>query len=1040
MTVGSFSVKNPVFVNMILLLFILVGIISYRGMIKEVFPSVPLDMVTITTFYPGVASEEIEKIITVPEENAIKGVDGIDDIHSQSREGVSLILAELEQGRDLKKVAQDIESALNRMDPLPKDAESPMVKEIETRYPVINLSVYGNAAERVLREVADEIEDQILDIPGVGEVIKSGYREREIWIEIDPHRLEAYNLPISDVVMALKQRNLNLPGGLIRGINKEFLIRTIGEYGTLNEILNTVIRNWPGESGIKISDVARVRNTYEETTQFGRINGHRAITLIITKQKSGDTIEISDAVKKLRQEMGEFIPDGLFLALSEDNSQWIRNRLHTMYVNGSIGFAIVCVILFLFLNWRIAMFTALGIPFSFLGAFVFMKFFGMSINMLSLFSLIVVLGMVVDDAIIVAENVFRHLGMGKPPVLAAVQGTNEVVMPVFAAVSTTVAAFLPMLLMTGVLGKFMRVIPIVVTFALIASLIEALVTLPSHLADFAPSMERTGKKIGTGDRFRRYKRQFVIILTWCLRRRYRVLITTIIIAVLLGLYAKMYIPFILFESKDIPAFIVQIETPEGTRLSRTEEVIADIEKRLLKFPKNEVKTISSLVGRHFDPTSGRIESNTNLGQVYVELPNFNARDRANGYVVLEKVRGSLKDITGVKKLEVVKIQGGPPVGKAVELQIRGRDIRVLLEISGDIQDYLKTLPGVKDVQDDLARGKQEVVFRIDEKKASLYGIHVEDVAMALKNYFEGVKTSEIHKEKDQIDVVVKLAPEFRNDYSILKTLKVTNQNRELIPISTVADFTLKEGSGVIRRKNHRRAITVTADVDTEVTTSARINKKIEKKFGSISRTYPGYSFAFAGEQKEQTESVQSLIQAFLISIITIYIILGTLFRSFVQPVVVMLTVPFAFIGVVIGHVVMGATFSLLSLIGLVALCGIVVNDSLVLVDFINKNRKAGMGRWRSILAATETRFRPIILTSLTTIGGISTLAFKTTGQAAFLAPMAISIFWGLIFSTILTLVVVPCFFSAVEDIRIWGRRTLGIKVDFVAREQERSNL
>ena len=289
-------------------------------------------------------------------------------------------------------------------------------------------------------------------------------------------------------------------------------------------------------------------------------------------------------------------------------------------------------------------------------------------------------------------------------------------------------------------------------------------------------------------------------------------------------------------------------------------------------------------------------------------------------------------------------------------------------------------------------------------------------------------------------MVVKLAPEFRDNYSILKTLKVTNQNRELIPLSTVVDFTLNEGAGVIRRKNHRRAITVTADVDTKVTTSDLINKKIEKEFKSISKTYPGYSFAFAGEQKEQKESVQSLIQASMISIITIYIILGTLFRSFIQPIVVMLAVPFAFIGVVIGHIVMGITFGLLSLIGLVALCGIVVNDSLVLVDFINKNRKAGMNRWHSILAATETRFRPIILTSLTTIGGLSTLAFKTTGQAAFLAPMAISIFWGLIFSTILTLVVVPCFFSAMEDIRIWGRRNLGIKVDFVAREKERSNL
>lgn len=690
-----------------------------------------------------------------------------------------------------------------------------------------------------------------------------------------------------------------------------------------------------------------------------------------------------------------------------------------------------------------ALFTALGIPFSFLGAFTFMSFFGMTINMLTLFSLIVVLGIVVDDAIIVSENVFRHLGTGLSPNQAAIQGTDQVVKPVLAAVMTTMAAFLPLLLMTGILGKFMRVIPIVVNFALLASLIEALLTLPSHLADFAPSMKTTGKPgkaMGAEKWLGRAKRQFARSLSWLLRRRYWVILSVFLVSILFGFVAKRFIPFILFDMDDIPSFIVQIETPEGARLSRTEEAIESIEERLLQFSKNEIDTLSSLVGSHFDPSSGRSEAGTNLGQVMVELPQFNAKDRVNGKIVLAKARKELKGIRGVKKLEVVEIQGGPPVGKAIEVQIRGEDVDVLRNISQKMQGFLATLEGVKDIQDDLVRGKQELVVKVDEEKASLYGIHVENVAVALKTYYDGIKTSEIHRKKDQIDVLVRLAPEFRNDYALLDSLKVANDRGQLTPLSSIAEATLRQGSGVIRRKDQRRAVTVTADVDTDITTSSEAKEVIQRKFRDLSKTYPGYSFAFAGEQKEQMESVDSLIQAFLIAMITIYIILGTLFRSFVQPLVVMVAVPFAFIGVVVGHLVMGIAFGLLSMIGMVAMAGIVVNDSLVLIDFINKNRQAGMGRWRSIISAAKTRFRPIILTSLTTIAGVSTLAFQKTGQAAFLAPMAISIFWGLIFSTVLILVVVPCFFSAVEDIRIWVRTQLGIKVDWTAKEEERSRL
>lgn len=1011
MSIGRFSVNNRVFVNLSMLLFITIGVLSYRTMPKEVFPIIPMDRITITTTYTGVSPEEIEKIITVPQENAIQTVSGIDEINSRSSEGISQIMVKLETGRDLKKVSQDINSALNRMDPLPEDAEEPVVIEIESRFPVCNVSVYGNAKETVLRELSDELEERIKKIKGVGEIIKSGYRDREIWVEIDPLRLDAYNLSLNDVVLALERRNLNLPGGSIKGVRREYLVRTVGEFENPQEVLNTVIKKGLTDRGIEISDVAKVTETFEEASTFGRVNGARAITLIVSKKINGDTIKIVNEIKKIRTEFEKLLPPGVSIALTQDSSIWIRNRLKTLYSSGTIGFILVCLILLVFLNWRFAFLTAFGIPLSFLGAFIFMKFFGMTINMISLFSLIVVLGMIVDDAIIVSENSYRHLGMGLSARQAAIRGTDQVVVPVTAAILTTVVAFAPMLMMSGQMGKVMQTIPMVVIFALAASLFEAFLTLPSHLADFSPKKLKTHKQ-----RFYRTKVFFRKIVSFCLRIRYLVILLTVVVAAFFAYVAKEHIPFVLFSSRDIPSFYIQVETPDGSTLSFTESVIAEIETRLLTLPENEIDDLTTMVGSHFDPGTGQMDTGTNMAQVTVELPDFGDPNRVNGYVVMEHARNLLKGIRGVKSIRLNEVQGGPPKGKAVELQIRGKNIEVLKAISKNIKEFLKQQPGVHDVKDDLIEGKKELIFTLNEQKASLFDLDVQAAAVAVRTAFDGMKTSEIHKQKDEIDVVAMLAPEFRNDMQTLSYLRVENRQGKLIPLSSAGNFELKQGTGVIRRKDQKRAITVTANVDDNITTSTEVNSLIEQRFSNIPDRYPGYSFAFAGEQEEQRESLESLMDAFVFAIISAYIILGTLFRSFLQPFVVIFAVPFAFIGVVVGHLVMDIPFGLLSIIGFVALVGIVVNDSLVLVDYINKERRQGVDQRTSIINAAEVRLRPIVLTSLTTIGGISTIAFKTTGQAAFLAPMAISIFWGLIFSTVLTLLVIPSAFAILDDL------------------------
>ncbi|MBU1742578.1 MAG: efflux RND transporter permease subunit, partial [Proteobacteria bacterium] len=721
------------------------------------------------------------------------------------------------------------------------------------------------------------------------------------------------------------------------------------------------------------------------------------------------------------------LPPGIRIEISRDSSVWIKSRLKTMYTNGFWGFLFVCITLFVFLTWRTAIWTALGIPASFMGAIIFMYAAGLTINMLTLFSLILVLGIVVDDAIIVSENVHRHQLMGKSPRDAAIDGANEVTMPVIAAILTTIAAFLPMLMMSGIMGKFMAVIPQVVTFALLASLIEALVILPSHLADFLKPIPPEQRKAKEGRLYpflrRRYRRGLRIVL----RLRYLAVAVAIALAGVMGHVAVTKIPFILFDAKDISAFMINIETPVGTKLAKTGEVVAQIERIVKKLSKKDVNTITTFVGRQIDHKTGASEDGSHLAQVTIETSHFDTEGRRNGFVVMEDVRRRLTGLTGVSRLEVSEIAGGPPVGSPVELRVRGEKFKTLRLIAEEIKAYLRSLPGVVDLKDDFNPGKREIIVRPYLQKALRLGLTADQIALATRTSFGGTKASDIRRGRDEIDIVVKLAQRFRDNPSFVDQIKVKNLKGKLVPFRAVADRIFVRGLSTVKRYERKRAITVTANVNKAVTTSNQVNRLLMAKFADLGKRYPGYDLAFGGEHEEQQESLQSLLAAFLVAVLLIFIILGALFRSYSQPFVVLFALPFGFIGVVVGHLVMDITFGILSLLGLVALCGVVVNDSLVLVDFINSSRRRGGGRWMSIIRGGTLRLRPIILTSVTTILGLSTLMFKTTGQAGFLAPMAISLCWGLAFATLLTLYLVPCVLAINDDFRLmfkWLKRVV----------------
>lgn len=1016
MKIAELSVKNPVFANLLLIVLLVGGAATYLSMTREVFPEISMDMILIKTLYTGAPPEEVEKQITIPIENGIENIENIESIASQSYENISLIQIKVQQGtKDLQKMVSDIKTEIDKIENFPADAEDPRVMELKNEMPIIGLSVSGGMPEAARRKIAEELKSRLLRVEGVSSLQISGLRDIEIWVEVDPLRLHGLGVSVEQVVRAIGASNVNLSAGNIKGKRHEFPLRASEKLKTAYDVKRVIITRDSAGRKIRVGDIAGVTETFEERRSFGRMDGEESVTLMVMKSQSGSTMEIADEVRQTIADMLEELPRAVNIKTYQDSSRYIRQRLKTLYVSGAIGLTLVVIVLFLFLNWRIAFWTSLGIPTSFLGAFMLMEYFGITINMMSLFSMILVLGMVVDDAIIVGENSYRYIQMGYPPAKAAIMGTSEVIVPVMAAIATTIAAFLPMLMMTGIMGKFISTIPIVVSITLVMSMIEAFLILPSHLADFAaPRGAAPMRK--EKEWFRKLRRAYRKTLKFALKNRYASIALAAVMILLTILYANFFMKFVLFQAKDIVGFVVKIELPAGARLEETGDILKKVEEIALSLPKEDVKAAVSMVGTTLDYNNGRVTFGSHIAQTLFESTEFNTKGRRNGFIVASEAREKIKTLTGVRSVELKELGGGPPVGYALEARLGGDDYARLTEISRIVKEYLKTIPGVVDIKDDYAQGKNELHIVPDADKMSLLGLNEARIAGSVKTYFDGKTATTIKRGRDDIDVVVKYAAPYRDDVDFVKQVFITNDKGQEVRLWSVADFRWKKGYSTINRFNHKRTIKVYAEVDTSVITSGVLTEKVKERFAGLSKRFPGYSLDFGGETEEQMKSVESLIKASVLALLIIYLILGTLFKSFLQPLVVISAIPFSFVGVVFGHRILGEPIGILSLIGLAALTGIVVNDSLVMVDFINKARARGASRWLSVLRSSFVRFRPVILTSLTTILGLSTLAFKTTGQSAFLAPMAISIVFGLIFSTILTLVIIPCVYSILDDL------------------------
>ncbi|MFQ5841425.1 MAG: efflux RND transporter permease subunit [Thermodesulfobacteriota bacterium] len=1021
-----YFIRNSVFVNLLMMVILVAGILIYLSITREIFPEFSLDSISVRTEYPGASPQEIEKLITIKIEDEIADIDGVDNIYSESQEGLSLITVELSDYVDLNRALNDISSAIDTIEDLPEDADDPVVSEIKNAFPIITVSVFGDLPELTMKEIAEDVRDNIREIPGVASVYLSGARDREIWIEVDPRRLEQYQLSLEDIKKALEAQNLNLPGGTIKTDRGEFLLRTVGEILEARELEAVILRSDPQGNVLTVSQVARVRDHFEEPVTLGRFNGQPAMNLAVSKEKRGDAIVISSAVQQFVAQYEKRLPPGVHLGVFNDFSVYVTNRLNTLKRNGLAGFALVLAILCIFFNFRVAGMTALGIPVSFAGALLLMQGFGISLNMMSMFSLILVLGIIVDDAIVVSENTYRYLEQGLSPQEAVVVGTQQVLAPVVATVVTTIAAFLPMLLVAGTMGKFLSVIPKVVTFALLASLMEALVILPSHLAEWSSKRHRKGGTHRSERWFDALRGHYGRFLSFSLQWKYVSLGASLGITAIMVTFALTRIPFTLFHEFESTQFFINVETPVTSKIEDTRDVIARIEKILMEtLPPTELKAVASNVGLVFLDIN-RVVQGSNGGQIIVELTEANKRKRSSQEIIND-LRTRTEGIPGATKIQYFKPQAGPG-GTAIEIRLVGDEFPVLQEIAERVKGFLATQPGTKDIRDDFLPGKKELRI-VARPEAKSLGLDVSSIARQVRSSFFGAESSKILRSDEDIPIVVKYPEGFRDRPSRVEDLVLTTPGGEKIYFSEVAELTETPGNAKIMRSDQKRSITVLADVDQKEGNTLEITDEVRKRFANLQEQYPGYKLEFKGKRQEFERSIQDLIKSFLVAVLLIYLILGALFKSYIQPLVVMLAIPFAANGVILGHTVMGLSLGILSMMGMVALAGVVVNDSLLLVSFVNELRREGTPMLQALVRSGQLRLRPILLTTITTAAGLTPLGFFASGQAKFLAPMAISIIFGLTVSTVLTLIIIPCSYAIVEELRQAVRGFFGLQRD-----------
>ena len=1060
---GEWSIKNHVAVNLIMVFVIVAGALTVMKMRREMFPQFALDMIHVGVVYSGSSPEETEEGICIKIEEKIESIEGIDRIMSTAREGYGEVLIELEPGTDVQKVLDEIKAEVDRIDTFPEEAEEPHVIEILKRDPTISVAVYGDLPEKTLRRIGEDIRDDLLEAEppppshsdglralflsiisklrlktpdSISQIDLVGVRDYEIAVEISEENLRRYELSFDRVVNAVRTGSIDLPGGTIKTEQGEILVRSKGQLYTGREFETIPLITLSDGTVIYLGDVAAVVDGFKDIDIKTRFNGKPAAIVRVNRTSKQDVIEIARIAKDYVERRQNTLPEGVQLAVWGDLSGMVQERIDLLLYNGTQGIILVFIALALFLNFRLAFWVALGIPISFMGAFMVLDVSDQTINMISLFAFIMTLGILVDDAIIVGENAYTHYGRGKSPGTAVVDGLKEVGGPVVMAVTTTIVAFLPLMFVAGIMGKFVAVMPIAVIAILIVSLFEALIILPAHLyralthsekkrGGFTALHERLREKVEGGLTFV-IERLYTPAIKYVVKNRYLTLSLGIgVLIISLGIVMGGYVPFVFFPKGESDWVIADVSYPLGTPFEITKSAVEHLENTAFEMNgvfsdfaqanNGLVKNTFSLVGiiprRDWKPE----EIGSHVGEIWIELASSGKRGHISTAMILKKWRHLAGEIPGVDTLVFSTLEGGP-AGNPIEIQLSGRDFDQLVQAAAELKREIATFPGTFDISDNFKPGKREKKLKIKEGARPL-GITMQDVARQVRQAFYGDETLRIQRGRDDVKVLVRYADIDRRSLAGIEEMRIRTQDGYEIPIDEVADIYEGRSYSVINRVDRKRTITVTSDIDEATANASVIVSKLKAEFlPKLVERYPGIRYDLEGQEKRTRESLDSLENGYMLAMMAIFLLLASQFRSYIQPIIIMMAIPFGLIGAILGHLIMGMQFTMISLFGIVALSGIVVNDSLILIDFINRAVRNGMDVDTAVIESGKIRFRPVLLTSVTTILGLMPLLLERSFQAQFLIPMAVSICYGLLVATLLTLLFVPALYLIVRDI------------------------
>lgn len=1034
--------RNPVAANLLLVMILAGGVLSLFTIKKEVFPEFNADTISVSVVYLGAAPEEVEEGVCVRVEEALQGLEGIKRLRSTASENVGRVLIEVEQGADTRKVLDEVKARVDAISTFPEQTEQPVIQELLFRSQVINVAVSGDADERTLKHLGERVRDEILDLPGISQVELTNVRPYEISIEVSETTLRRYNLSFDEVVQAVRRSSLDLPGGSIKTDGGEILFRTKGQAYRGKQFEDIVLRSFPDGTRLKLGEVANIVDGFEDTDQSARFDGKPAVMVQVFRVGDESALEIKDAIDTYIAKAKLRMPEGIELTMWQDDTKILKSRLDLMVRNGRAGFILVFLSLAIFLRLRLAFWVSVGLAISFLGAFWVIPYYDVSINLLSLFAFIVVLGIVVDDAIVVGENIYAHVERGESGVKAAIAGAKRVGVPVVFAVLTTVAAFSPLLSVPGNMGKFMRVIPIIVIATLLFSLLESLFILPAHLRHLKPEEDSAKISNRIKRRWRRFQDEFARRMNLFVRRfyapslefalnwRYGTIAVGIATFVLtIGLAVGGWVKFNFFPNVDADNVVALLTMPQGTPAEVTAEAVQRLEASALVLKKEMTRSEDSepmiehiLASTGEQPFrvrqqqgSGRASASfagAHLGEVNLQLMPSEERDLTS-----PEIAKRWRELTGPipDAVELVFSYSLFSAGEPINIQLAGSDYNQLQTAAQELKAAVGEYPGVFDVTDSYRAGKQEVKLKIKPEAESL-GLTLFDLARQVRQAFYGEEAQRIQRNRDDVRVMVRYPEEERRSLSDLENMRLRVPGSAEVPFSVAAEADLGRGYAAINRTDRKRTISVTANVDDNVGNANEIMASLQKTaLPAILDKYPSVSYSLEGQQREQQETMAGLFDGYLIALLLIYILLAIPFKSYSQPIIVMSAIPFGIVGAIWGHVIMGMDLTILSMFGIVALAGVVVNDSLVMVDFINRERANGLPLATAIREAGIARFRAILLTSLTTFLGLTPLLLERSLQAQFLIPMAISLGFGVIFATFITLVLVPVGYYILED-------------------------